>query len=56
MSKERDDSSEADKANGEALTIYRNLASNNLKAYAGKVESLTKRLAAVSVTPSPTKP
>jgi tetratricopeptide (TPR) repeat protein len=47
---------EADKANGQALTIYRDLASNNLKAYAGKVESLTKRLAAVSVTPSPTKP
>jgi tetratricopeptide (TPR) repeat protein len=45
---------EAEKVFSEApndLTIYRDLASNNPKVYAGEVELLTKRLAAVSAPP-----
>jgi tetratricopeptide (TPR) repeat protein len=45
---------EAEKVFSEApndLTIYRDLASNNPKVYAGEVELLTNRLAAVSASP-----
>jgi tetratricopeptide (TPR) repeat protein len=47
---------EAEKAYSEALPIYGDLASKNPRVYAGKLESLTKRLAALRATPSPTKP